>query len=327
MHPDVDAAVLETARGGILREGLGFDRCKVAVVTNIGNGDHLGLNYIHTVEELSVLKSVIVQNVAADGVAVLNAADARAVAMASHCQGAVMFFARDATLPAIAGHRARGRRAVFVDGGEVVAAEGLREERRMALARIPLTRGGTVAFQVDNVLAAVAAAWAVGVGWEAIERGLEGFSGDAASAPGRFNEFSHRGARVFADYGHNSDAIEALVAAVEAMPARRRTLVISAAGDRADDEIRQQARIAGRCFERVILYQDAAQRGRADGEVLALLREGLEGAPRTAEIEEIRGEFLAIDRALAVIGPEEVCLILVDQVEEALAHIARRVAF
>ncbi|MFN8909866.1 MAG: cyanophycin synthetase [Betaproteobacteria bacterium] len=325
MHPDVDAAVFETARGGILREGLGFDRCKVAVVTNIGNGDHLGLNYIHTVEELSVLKSVIVQNVAADGVAVLNAADPRVAAMAGHCPGSITLFARDGGLPVIAGHRARGRRAVFVDGGELVAAEGLREERRIALARIPLTRGGTVAFQVDNVLAAVAAAWAVGVGWEAMERGLEGFSGDAASAPGRFNEFSHRGARVFADYGHNSDAIAALVTAVEAMPAKRRTLVISAAGDRSDHEIREQARIAGRCFDTVILYQDAAQRGRADGEVLALLREGLRGAPRTELVEEVRGEFLAIDRALSSIGAEEICLILVDQVEEALAHIAGRV--
>ncbi|MFN7286269.1 MAG: glutamate ligase domain-containing protein, partial [bacterium] len=158
-----------------------------------------------------------------------------------------------------------------------------------------------------------------------MERGLEGFSGDAASAPGRFNEFSHRGARVFADYGHNSDAIAALVTAVEAMPAKRRTLVISAAGDRSDHEIREQARIAGRCFDTVILYQDAAQRGRADGEVLALLREGLRGAPRTELVEEVRGEFLAIDRALSSIGAEEICLILVDQVEEALAHIAGRV--
>ena len=325
MHPDVDAAVFETARGGILREGLGFDRCKVAVVTNVGKGDHLGLNYIHTVEELSVLKSVIVQNVAPDGVAVLNAADPRVAPMAAHCAGEVIFFARDGALPAMAGHRARGHRMVFVDGTELVAAQGDREERRIALERVPLTRGGVVAFQVENVLASVAAAWAVGVSWEAIERGLAGFSGDAATVPGRFNEFRHRGATVFADYGHNSDAIAALVQAVDAMPAKRRTLVISAAGDRRDDEIREQARIAGRCFETVILYQDAAQRGRTDGEVLGLLRAGLQGAPRTEVVEEIRGEFLAIDRALECIGPDEVCLILVDQVEEALAHIAARV--
>jgi cyanophycin synthetase len=326
MHPDVDAAVFETARGGILREGLGFDRCKVAVVTNVGKGDHLGLNYIHTVEELSVLKSVIVQNVAAGGVSVLNAADPRVAAMAASCPGAVIFFARDGALPVMAEHRARGRRVVFTDGAELVAAQGDREERRIALERIPLTRGGTVAFQVDNVLASVAAAWAVGIGWEAIERGLAGFSGDAAAAPGRFNEFLHRGARVFADYGHNSDAIAALVEAFQAMPAKRRTLVISAAGDRQDHEIREQARIAGRCFETVILYQDAAQRGRADGEVIGLLREGLRGAPRTEVVEEIRGEFVAIDRALERIGPDEVCLILVDQVAEALAHLSSRVA-
>ena len=143
MHPDVDAAVLETARGGILREGLGFDRCQVAVVTNIGDGDHLGLNYITTVEDLAVLKRVIVQNVAPDGYAVLNAADPhrggdgrRPARARSSC------FAADRRLPVMATHRAQGRRVVYVDGGDIVAAEGSWRER-LPLAEMPLTRGGT----------------------------------------------------------------------------------------------------------------------------------------------------------------------------------------
>ena len=110
LHPDVDAAVFETARGGMLREGLGFDRCQVAVVTNIGAGDHLGLNYITTVEDLAVLKRVIVQNVAPDGYAVLNAADPIVAAMAATCPGQVIFFAADRQHPVMATHRAQGRR-------------------------------------------------------------------------------------------------------------------------------------------------------------------------------------------------------------------------
>ena len=130
--------------------------------------------------------------------------------------------------------------------------------------------------------------------------------------PGRFNVFDYRGATVIADYGHNPDAIAALVAGVENMPAKRRSVVISGAGDRRDEDIRGQTRILGAAFDDVILYQDACQRGRADGEVLRLLREGLEGAPRTSMVEEIHGEFTAIDRAMDRLKPGDLCLILID---------------
>ncbi len=326
MHPDVDAAVFETARGGLLREGLGFDHCKVAVVTNVGKGDHLGLEFVDTVDDLAVVKRVIVQNVAPDGVAVLNAADPRVAAMAPFCPGSVLFFAREAHLPAMAEHRARGRRVLYVDERCIVAEEGRREVRRIALAGVPITDGGRIAFQVENVLAAVGAAWGAGVPWEAIGQALSTFRSDRETVPGRFNVFRHRGAHVIADYGHNPDALLALVQALEAIPHTRRTLVISAAGDRRDDDIREQGEIAGHAFDRVILYQDAAQRGRADGEVIALLRDGMRGATRMTEVEEVRGEFRAIDLALSKLDAEDVCLVLVDQVAEALAHLAGRVA-
>ena len=152
------------------------------------------------------------------------------------------------------------------------------------------------------------------------------FVNDTRTVPGRLNVMDYQGATVIADYGHNPDAMRALVAAVEAMPARRRSVVISGAGDRRDQDIRDQTVILGAAFDDVLLYQDAAQRGRADGEVMALLREGLKGASRTKHVEEIRGEFVAIDAALARLQPGDLCLVLVDQVEEALAHLARRVA-
>ena len=324
MHPDVDAAVFEVARGGVLREGLGFDRCEVAVVTNIGSGDHLGLNYITTVEDLAVLKRVIVQNVAPTGYAVLNAADPIVTQMAHACTGKIIFFAADRHHPRMATHRAQGKRTVYIDGQTLVAAEGSRIER-IALQGIPVTRGGTIGFQVENVMAAVAAAWAVNLSWETIKSGLASFVTDTHNAPGRFNVMDYAGATVIADYGHNPDAMQALVAAVKSMPGKRRSVVISGAGDRRDNDITGQTVILGAAFDDVILYQDAAQRGRADGEVMALLREGLKGASRTAQIDEIRGEFLAIDTALARLQPGDLCLILVDQVQEALDHLALRI--
>ena len=324
LHPDVDAAVFETARGGLLREGLAFDKCQVAVVTNIGAGDHLGLNYITTLEDLAILKRVIVQNVAVGGMAVLNAADPTVAAMAAKTRGEVTFFAQDVGLPVMAMHRAQGRRVVFVEDGHLVAAQGGFIER-IDLNDVPVTRGGVVGFQVENVMASVAAAWAVGTGWDAIRLGLKTFVGESDNAPGRFNVFDYRGATVIADYGHNPDAIAALVSAVESMPARRRSVVISGAGDRRDQDIRQQTGILGQAFDDVLLYQDQCQRGRADGEVIALLRAGLDGATRARHVEEINGEFAAIDRALDRLEAGDLCLILIDQVDAALAHITRRV--
>ncbi|WP_394756459.1 cyanophycin synthetase [Rhodoferax sp.] len=323
-HPDVDAAVLETARGGMLREGLAFDRCNVAVVTNVGSGDHLGLNYITTVEDLAVLKRVIVQNIADNGVAVLNAADPFVVSMARHCRGSVTFFAMDRQQPVMATHLAQGRRAVYVEGECLVAAEG-KVRHQIALSDIPITHRGTVGFQVENVMAAVAAVWALGVTWDTITLGLSRFINDNDNALGRFNLFSYRGATLIADYGHNPDAIAALVQALESMPAKRRTVVISGAGDRRDEDIRQQTEILGNVFDKVVLYQDQCQRGRADGEVLALLRAGLAQATRTQSITEIQGEFLAIDSAMDTLHQGDLCLILVDQVEQALAHITARI--
>lgn len=325
LHPDVDAAVLETARGGVLREGLAFDKCDVAVVTNIGSGDHLGLNYITTVQDLSVLKRVIVQNVATTGVAVLNAVDPNVSAMASKARGSVTFFAADKYHPVMATHRAQGHAVVFVENGHVVASKGAFEQR-LALAEIPVTLNGSIGFQVENVMASIAAAWALDIPWETIRQGLSRFSNDEDNAAGRFNLFKFRGATVIADYGHNPDAMLALVQAVQAMPAKRRSVVISGAGDRRDQDIRQQTEILGGAFEEVVLFEDQCQRGRQDGEVIALLRQGLANAPVTRQITEIRGEFLAIDTAMDRLAEGELCLILVDQVAEAIDHIAKRVA-
>ena len=325
MHPDVEAAVFETARGGVLREGLGFDRCQVAVVTNLGAGDHLGMNFLNTVEELALVKRVIVQNVAPTGYAVLNAADPVVANMAATCPGQIIFFAADRHHPLMAAHRAQGKRCVYVDGDMLVAAQGSWRET-IPLRDIPITRNGAIGFQVENAMASVAAAWGVGLDWDTIRRGVGSFANDADNAPGRFNVMDFRGATVIADYGHNADAMHALVSAVEALPATKRSVVISGAGDRRDEDIRVQTQILGKAFDEVLLFQDACQRGREDGEVLALLRQGLEGATRTKRVDEIRGEFIAIDTALDRLQPGELCLVLVDQVEEALEHLAQRVA-
>jgi cyanophycin synthetase len=321
MHPDVDAAVFETARGGILREGLGFDMCDVAVITNLGEGDHLGMGYIDTVDELALVKSVIVRNVPPTGTAVLNAADPAVAKMAKACRGEVTFFGLNGHHPIISSHRAQGKKAIFRQQDNLHIVIGNQILRKISLANIPLTEGGKIGFQVENVMASIAAAWALDISWEIIEQGLGSFVSDVQTAPGRFNLFEYNGATVIADYGHNPDAIRALVAATNSISANRRFVVISGAGDRRDDDIRSQTKILGEAFDAVILYEDQCQRGRADGEVISLLKEGLVGATKTKSIVEIRGEFLAIDTALNQLKPDDLCLILIDQVEESLQYL------
>jgi cyanophycin synthetase len=282
------------------------------------------MNFITTVDDVMLLKRVIVQNVAPNGYAVLNAIDPHVAPMANVCLGKVIYFGADRHHPIMATHRAQGNRVVYVEGEHIVCAEGAFKET-LALAEIPLTRNGSIGFQVDNAMASIGAAWAADLPWDTIRRGLASFHNDSANAPGRFNVMDYRGATIIADYGHNPDAIRALTQAVSSMPAQRRSVVISGAGDRRDQDIVEQTRILGAAFDDVILYQDACQRGREDGEVLALLKQGLVGASRTSYSTEIHGEFLAIDHALARLQPGDLCLVLIDQVEQALEHLARRV--
>jgi cyanophycin synthetase len=325
-HPDVDAAVLETARGGMLREGLGFDHCQVAVVTNIGRGDHLGLANINTIDELAAVKRLVVENVLPGrGIAVLNADDPQVVKMAAYCPGTVMFFSRDSHNMMVLSQRAQRKRVVYLEDHFIVASEA-EVEQRISLSEIPLTKNGLISFQIENAMAAIAVGWALGLEWAVIRAGLNNFISDTQTAPGRFNLFNYRNATLIADYGHNPDAMEALASAINRIPAKRRMVVISAAGDRRDEDIRLQTQILGEIFDEVVLYQDKCQRGRNDGEVLGLLREGLENAKRVRKVSEIHGEFKAIDTALTNLQAGELCLILVDQVEQALGHIHNRIA-
>jgi cyanophycin synthetase len=324
MNPRIEAAVLETARGGILREGLGFDRCTVAVVTNIGKGDHLGLRGVETLEELARVKRVVVEAVAPQGSAVLNATDPLVAAMAAHCPGAVIFLALDAADPVVAAHRAGGGRAVFVRDDGIVKAEGQRETPVLPLSEVPLTHDGLVAFQVENVLAATATLWALAVPLEAMRVGLTSFGGGAGEVPGRFNVFAVGDATVIVDYAHNPSAVAALVAALERFGPRRRTLVFTGC-DRRDVDLREMGAMAGDGFDRVLLYRDWGHRGRSDGELNQVLRQGLASGQRVTEVVELETEKEAVETALRELPPGELLVLGIDSIEETLSAVQQRV--
>jgi cyanophycin synthetase len=320
-HPRVDAAVLETARGGILREGLGFDLCDVAVVTNVGEGDHLGLNGIDDVASLAQVKSVPVRSVSSRGAAVLNADDPLVVAMAKHCRGTVVYFSRNPASPVLAAHRAAGGSSVTVVDGQLVVARGRHLTPIARVAQLPLTLGGRVGFQVDNLLASVAAAHWLGIPAEAIAQAVRSFTSDMGSAPGRFNVLSHHGSTIVLDYGHNASALIALHEALAKMPHKRRKVVYTAAGDRRDVDIRRQAELLAGFFHEIYIYEDQCTRGRDSGEIIALMREGITNAKQQPRVLQAPGEMAAIGAAIARLEPGDLLLCQVDQVEEALSFV------
>jgi len=325
MNPQVDAAVFETARGGILREGLGYDRSHVGVVTNIGSGDHLGLRGISTLEELARVKRVVVEAVAKNGATVLNAEDPLVAEMAEKSRAEVIYFARSADGEVVAKHRIAGGRAVIVRAGSMVLATGAAETVLAPLVEIPLTHGGKVGFQVENALAAAAAAWGLGLSLDVIREGLRSFTGSSLQTPGRFNVFDTGGATIIVDYAHNPSALAALAEGIEQLAPRPRTIVLCGF-DRRDEDIVEVGRVIGGGFDRVILYKDSGNRERRDGELNEILKRGLVDGGRAKEVLESDSETAAIELALSDLKQGDVVVIGTESIEPTLEFIDRYLA-
>lgn len=323
LNPKVEVAVLEAARGGILREGLGFDRCDVAVVTNIGEGDHLGLSGIETLEKLALVKRTIIDVVLPSGMGVLKADDPWVAQMAPKCPGSVTYFCRDPEHHVVREAREKGGRAVIVRDDHVVLAEGDHETPFISLSRVPLTYHGRVGFQVENVLASIAAVWAMNIPFDQIRQGLASFTSSAHQTPGRFNVLEVNGATVIIDYGHNPSAVTALVEAIEMFPQKRRSIIFSAEGDRRDEDIIRQTEILGDAFDSVILYEYPNRRGREEGEILALLKQGLATGSRLTETLEVPDEPSAVDLALRSLESGDLLVIQPKEIDDVVAEVLR----
>lgn len=319
-HPDVEIAVLETARGGILRNGLAWDQCQVAVVTNVSN-DHLGLDGIDSPEALAQVKQVPVESVAKDGYAVLNAEDKLVAAMAAASTGGVIFFGSNPQGRVLSRHLASGGRAVFLRDDMLTLAEGSQETPLLRTTEIPATYGGLIPFQISNSLATAAAAWGAGCPLDAIRLGLRTFQADDATAPGRFNIFDVGAARVIVDYGHNPHALRAIQAALKALAPRSAIGVITAPGDRRDADIQELAVIAADTFDLILVREDEDLRGRTPGEIAGLIADTVEHHRPSLPVRIILDETEAVDTALETARPNDVVVLLIDKVAETLDQV------
>ncbi len=277
--PTVEVAVLETARGGMLREGLGFDRCDVGVVLNV-TADHLGLKGVDTLEDLAAVKSIVTEAVGRRGVSVLNGDDPLTLRMARHAGGRICYFTLqggDVMSPALQRHVAEGGLLISREpssrGGELVILDGERRLSVMHADEIPATLQGLAEFNVANALAAIAIGYAQAVPLETIATALRGFKSSHADNPGRFNVHDGHGFRVIVDYAHNPAAMRAMGDLIERLrPTVGRVIgVVSIPGDRRDADILEMGRISAELFDDLIFRERPDGRGRAAGSVVSLL--------------------------------------------------------
>lgn len=324
--PTVEVAVLETARGGLLREGLAFDQADIGIATNV-TADHLGLKGIDTVEDLANVKSVVVEAVRRDGHSILNADDPLTVRMARRAGGRIVWFSLcgGAELsPLVREHVDRGGMAVVrepgPEGGTIFVYEDGRREFVMKAGDIPATLHGMAEFNVANALAAIAAAIAHEVPILTIRSAMTNFRSTFEQNPGRLNVHDAHGFRVIVDYAHNAAGLEALGKTIRGLSHRYKRTIgsVSMAGDRRDEDLREMGRIAAGIFDELIFREDPSTRGRPRGEVMRLLNEGALEAGRSPDhIHLIAGEAASTAAALAMGQPGDLIVITPTDVRAA----------
>jgi cyanophycin synthetase len=321
-NPTVEVAVLETARGGVIRAGLGFDECDVGVVLNV-TADHLGLRGINTLEQLAEVKSVVPAVVKREGHAVLNADDPLVYPMRDRSGGDIVLFSTvpEGENPLFEDHIERGGIGARIEDGTFVIRRGRLRIPIASVREVPLMMGGAARFQQQNVLAAIATAYVQGVRYDTIRAGLLSFFPSPSMTPGRLNLLRVGNARVLVDYAHNPAAVSGLVEMVTEIPARRRIGVVTAPGDRRDEDIRGLGRLCAG-LDRVIVKEDTDTRGRPVGEVAQLVIEGLrEGGMHGDCIDTELDEMAAVERALRMVEEGDLLMVLADKVAPVLAHV------
>ncbi|MEO6655884.1 MAG: cyanophycin synthetase, partial [Pyrinomonadaceae bacterium] len=318
--PTVDVAVLETARGGIIRSGLGFDYCDIGVVMNVA-ADHLGLKDVNTLEDLARVKSVVPRAVSKKGYAVLNAEDPLVYAMKEKVDGRVVCFSMDENNVNIRRRAERGRVSCVYENGFITILKGKWKVRVEKATNIPLTYGGRAEFMIQNVLAATLACFVHGVSLEDLRTGLTTFNAGMAQTPGRLNFVEVGDVTVLMDYAHNPAGLRGLTNFIAKLPNKYRTVVLNGTGDRRDDDIREFGKIAADTFDRIVIRTGQYLRGRDPAELHALLQEGIAQSENKPQVRVIPEGRDAIHHAIKHGRKGELVVTLGDKVVDDIRYV------
>lgn len=318
--PTVEVAVLETARGGIIRSGLGFDHCDIGVVMNIA-ADHLGLKDVNTLEDLARVKSVVPRAVSSKGYCVLNAEDKLVYEMKELTDGTVVCFSMDENHPNIKRRAERGRISCVYENGYVTILKGKWKVRIEKVQNIPITYGGRAEFMVQNVLAATLACFVHGVSIEDLRVGLTTFNAGTAQTPGRLNFVEIGDVTVLMDYAHNPAGLRGLAKFISKLPNKYRTCVINGTGDRRDEDIVEFGQVAGETFDRIVIRRGNYLRGRDEQQTYELLKKGIAKSKKEPAVRVIPESRDAIYHAIKYGRKGELVVTLADRVPDDIAFV------
>ncbi|MBW4630609.1 MAG: cyanophycin synthetase [Iphinoe sp. HA4291-MV1] len=321
--PTVEVAVLETARGGILRSGLAFEAANVGVILNVAS-DHLGIGDIDTIEQLGHLKSVVAEAVFPDGYAVLNADDPRVAAMAEKTKANIAYFTMNLDSELVRHHIQKGGVAAVYENGYLSILKGDWTHRIERAENIPLTMGGRAPFMIANALAASLAAFVQNVSIEQIRAGLNTFRASVSQTPGRMNLFNLGNYHALVDYAHNPASYQALGAFVRNWTSGKRIGVIGGPGDRRDEDFIMLGKLAAEIFDHIIVKEDDDTRGRTRGSAADFIVQGIKEVNPDCEYEVILNETEAVNRALETAPENSLVVILPESINRAISSITAR---
>ena len=321
--PTVDFAVLETARGGILRSGLGFDECNIGAITNVSE-DHLGMRGIDTLEELAYVKSIVIEVVRRDGFSILNAEDPHLVPLAKNARGTLCWFSLDPDNEVLKQHIEQGGTGATLRNNSIVIKRGAQDLPAINLNSIPATFNGRAMFNVANAMVAALAAHLSSVSIDDIRTGLKTFETGFYLSPGRLNMEQVGDFHALLDYAHNTAAYRNVAAFIKKLNVDRRVGVVAGPGDRRDVDIETMGRIAGEAFDKLIIKEDDDRRGREVGETAEIMKRGAMAAGLQAEaIEIITNEAEAVDHALRHARKGDLVVITADNIKRTFEQIVR----
>ncbi|MDI1317394.1 cyanophycin synthetase [Flavobacterium sp.] len=315
--PTVDFAILETARGGLIRSGLCFDSCDVGIITNIEE-DHLGLDDVHTLEDLTNVKAVVARSVTKNGWAVLNAEDDNCLKIAQELQCNIAYFSLDSENDMIRECINNDALVAVLEGDTIVLIYEGEKYRIENVSKIPLTDGGNAKFMIANILAASVAAFAWGFTMDQIKNALLTFIPGYEMTPGRMNLFEFKNYKVLVDYAHNPHGFIALKDYLKSIKAKRRIGIIAGIGDRRDEDTISLAKIAASMFDHIIVRQEHSLRGKTVDQINALVVKGIKASKRNVTYELIAEESEAIVRAFEIVKKGDLIVALSDNYDKVI---------
>lgn len=323
-NKDVDAAVLETARGGIIREGLAYEVADVAVITNITE-DHIGMDEVETIEDLAKVKALVGEEVKEGGYVVVNGDDYMSLSILHRLNSKLIVFSHYKENETMRGNMKHGGYGIYINEGYITIGQGIDSEKLIKVEDIGITLGGVLKYNIENAMAACGAAVALGLDSATIKLGLISFYNSEEQNPGRFNSYYVNGMRIILDYGHNIEGFKCVLEGISKMLHNRLIGIIGAPGDRTDSHILEMGKCAGNYFNNIYIREDKDRRGRRECEVADILEKGVLCTKfNVMNVKKILNEVEAFNAALDFGEPGDIIIIFFDNQTEPLINIIKK---